>query len=193
MNKRSFSAPHPDLLLLRATPAEIPAADRTLGLRCSPCFIAIQPRFSTVHCLILDQLIPSVLPSPVFIQAEPRTPCPQRGPPTCLGRFATSGFPPLTSPFGLAIFQSLARCLKLATHIESLCFQSLATIKFSKHFVLITIRNGGGTYPLSFPCNPIRKFAPLFSITSTMLLPQPFSFHGFALLPGVGMPSACYG
>jgi hypothetical protein len=27
-----------------------------------------------------------------------------------------------------------------------------------------------------------------FSITSTMLLPQPFSFHGFALLPGVGIP-----
>src|SRR5438094_7915553 len=32
------------------------------------------------------------------------------------------------------------------------------------------------------------KSAPLFSIASTMPLLQPFSFHAFALLPGVGMP-----
>ena len=32
------------------------------------------------------------------------------------------------------------------------------------------------------------KFAPLSSIPSTMLLPQPFFFHGFALLPGCGTP-----
>src|SRR5690242_939255 len=30
------------------------------------------------------------------------------------------------------------------------------------------------------------KFAPLFSITSRMLLPQPLSFHAFASLPGGG-------
>lgn len=34
-------------------------------------------------------------------------------------------------------------------------------------------------------CNKNSKFAPLFSTTSTMLLPQPLSFQTFALLPGV--------
>jgi hypothetical protein len=34
------------------------------------------------------------------------------------------------------------------------------------------------------------KFAPLFSITSTMPLSQLFSFHALALLPGGGYPSA---
>ncbi len=32
----------------------------------------------------------------------------------------------------------------LSLHLASLCFQSLATIKFSNPFVLITIRNAGG-------------------------------------------------
>lgn len=40
----------------------------------------------------------------------------------------------------------------------------------------------GKDLPLQQRC----KFAPLFSITSTMPRPQPFSFHTFALLPGGG-------
>ena len=34
------------------------------------------------------------------------------------------------------------------------------------------------------------KFAPLFSMTSRIPLSQPFSFHDFASLPGVGIPPA---
>lgn len=68
-----------------------------------------------------------------------------------------------------------------------LCFQSLPTIKFSNHFLLITIRiAGGGRTPLTLSCNDRCKFAPLFSITSRMLLSQPLSLQTFALLPGGG-------
>ena len=38
------------------------------------------------------------------------------------------------------------------------------------------------------PCAKRCKFAPLFSTTSKMLLPQPPFFHAFALLPGGGIP-----
>jgi hypothetical protein len=66
-----------------------------------------------------------------------------------------------------------------------LYFQSLPTIKFCNSFLLITIQNaGGGWGPLRLPCNPHGKSAPLFSTASRMLLPQPFTFHGFAWLPG---------
>ena len=39
----------------------------------------------------------------------------------------------------------------------------------------------------SFEGAPFCKFAPLFSTTSTMPLPQPLSFQSFASLPGGGM------
>src|SRR5690242_4639113 len=41
-------------------------------------------------------------------------------------------------------FQQLTNCLKFATLFESLSFQSLTTIKFSKSFVLMTIRIARG-------------------------------------------------
>src|SRR6266568_2911527 len=45
-----------------------------------------------------------------------------------------------------ANFQRLTNCLKFATLFESLCFQSLPTVKFTKPRVLITIRIAGGGY-----------------------------------------------
>ena len=69
------------------------------------------------------------------------------------------------------------------------CFQQLITIKFCSPFVLITIQFAGGWQGSSpFACVPLCKFAPLFSITSRMPLPQPLSFQAFASLPGVSIP-----
>ncbi len=41
-------------------------------------------------------------------------------------------------------FQSLTNYLSLASHFVPISFQSLTTVKFSKSFPLITIRNAGG-------------------------------------------------
>jgi hypothetical protein len=53
-------------------------------------------------------------------------------------------------------------------------------------------KNGGTPSRSFFSAFAARhcKFALLFSITSTMPPPQPFSFHTFALLPGGGHPSS---
>jgi hypothetical protein len=82
--------------------------------------------------------------------------------------------------------------------LPCLDIQSVTTIKFCNHFILLTIRiAAGGSTPLMTAFkkhlkSPIKKhlksrvvlrckFTPLFSITSRMLLPQPFPFmllHG---------------
>jgi hypothetical protein len=70
------------------------------------------------------------------------------------------------------------------------CFQSFTTIKFCNYFVLITIRIAPGVRtPLTLSRSDSCKFAPLFSITSRMLLSQPLSLQAFALLPGGSIPS----
>src|SRR5690242_16452636 len=45
-------------------------------------------------------------------------------------------------------FQLLANGLKFSKHLRPLCFQQLPTVKFSKSFVLITIRIAGGVQGL---------------------------------------------
>ena len=73
--------------------------------------------------------------------------------------------------------------------LPSLSFQQVTLIKSCNPCVLITIRiAGGGWGPLLFACSHCCKFAPLFSISCRMLLPQPLSFHAFASLPGDGIP-----
>jgi hypothetical protein len=67
----------------------------------------------------------------------------------------------------------------------SFCFQRVPTINFCNSFLLTTIQNARGVGgPLSDSCVDHCKSAPLFSTASTMLIPQPFSFYAFALLPG---------
>ena len=69
----------------------------------------------------------------------------------------------------------------------TLYFQSLPAIKLCNSFLLLTIQNArGGWGTMRLPCNPLDKSAPLFSTASRMLRPQPFTFHGFASLPGGG-------
>ena len=78
--------------------------------------------------------------------------------------------PPWFTPLSLPLFSWTYEL----PNLQALCFQILTTV------------GGQGSLPLT--CVPLCKFAPLFSIASRMPLPQPFSFHAFALLPGVGIP-----
>src|SRR5213082_1787753 len=68
--------------------------------------------------------------------------------------------------------------------ILSCCYlRAPCALCFEKHTPILT-RFAASCADVPKSC----KFAPLFSITSTMPLLQPLSFHVFALLPRVGMP-----
>ena len=85
-----------------------------------------------------------------------------------------------------AFFQSLANCLKFATHFLHFSFQSLTTVKSSKPFVLITIRNAGGCgySPSSyraFPRDSRSLRASAYSVPLRycfLFFPPPITGHG---------------
>ncbi len=88
--------------------------------------------------------------------------------------FLPWNFQPRTSAF----FQSLANCLKFATHFSLLCFQSLPTIKFSNPLVLITIRNAGGWV--------VGALAEIFSKRTLTPLISDLSSSTSTLVPRIG-------
>ena len=117
---------------------------RFLLRRCgSRLSLAVQPSFSTVPYIILDHLVLPMLLCPMFANPQsrgarteplsayprPRRPDPEQYP----------GFPLVANHY----FQRLTNCLQFAILLRALCFQQLATVKFSNPFALITIQIAG--------------------------------------------------
>ena len=68
-------------------------------------------------------------------------------------------------------------------NLQFLCFDDDATVGWVAGGTSFLAVSQG---ELAFFCFAFANFAPVFSTTSRMLLPQPFYFHAFALLPGGG-------
>jgi hypothetical protein len=86
-------------------------------------------------------------------------------------RFSTYTLPQICHTSSTSLFSTSSEL----PNLQALCFDIHTTVR--------------GVYPSHIPpCTLLCKFAPLFSITSTMLLLQSLSVHAFALLPGVCSP-----
>lgn len=110
-----------------------PARRRRAQLdRVQPFPATVQPLFSAVHRIILDELIPSMLPFPVFINPEPRSACLE---------FRTADPDSLLGC--ISYCRQLTNCPRFDTLLRALRFQQLPTVKFCNSFVLITIQIAG--------------------------------------------------